>query len=292
MLLKVTIISSMVSLLSCFNENAINMKLILISIFVIFISGCMATSTQVVPKPDLNKPLTDGEAIVKLQRAHSLIGMNATASVYSNNKEIGNIANDDELVWLTTPNPYECISVTFTNLSLKDDTAPVAYKCFKIEPNAVTHLTYDANYPASRVARTFAFLPVFKDSPTFKSKESDVSFKILNSSDYNDEEVNSKLLIAIKEQFGESYSTSSNIVVNINIIEYKKGNAVGRYVVETMAHATLIKAEVEVIKDGQQIESFITRPVISSGGLSTIGADDYIFDEVAEDIYLHLFGNN
>lgn len=268
------------------------MKLTLIITLIIFITGCMATSTQIVPKPDLNKPLNNGEAIVKLQRAHSIIGMNAKASVISNNKEIGQIANDDELIWLTNPNPYECISVTFTSLSFKTDDTPVPYKCFQLELNTVTELTYDANYPDSRVARNFAFLPVFKGSPTFKSKEQGVSFNISNSSAHNDEEVNKKLLAALKEQFGRNYSTSSQAIANINVIEYKKGNAIDRHVVESMANATLIKIEVELVKNGREIESFITRPVVSSGGLLTAGADDYIFDEVAEDIYLHLYGNN
>lgn len=260
-------------------------------LIVIFLTGC-ASSSQSVPKPDLNQTLKDNETIVQLKRAYSIIGLNATASVVSNESEIGKLANDDELAWLTESNSFECIQVNFATLSFKLDETPYAYKCFETKPKAVLKLTYDANYPDSRTLHPIAFLPVFKESPILDPKKVDVSVNITNSTPDSNDSVNKKLLNAMKEKLGANFNLNSNTSVDIEVQEYKTGNAASRWVVESLEGSTFVKVKVAIKHSGEVVETFITRPVVSSGGITTVGGDEYIFDEVAEDIYLHLYGNS
>ena len=58
-----------------------------------------------------------------------------------------------------------------------------------------------------------------------------------------------------------------------------------------MDGATYVKVKITIEENQQVTESFITRPVVSSGGFYSVGANEYIFDEVSEDVFLHLFGN-
>lgn len=267
------------------------LKYTLTLVVVIFLTGC-ASSSQSVPKPNLNQTLKDNETIVQLKRAYSIIGLNATASVVSNKSEIGKLANDDELAWITESNSFECIQVNFATLNFKLDDTPYAYKCFETKPKAVLKLTYDANYPDSRALHPVAFLPVFKESPMFDPNEVDVSVNITNSTPDSNESVNKKLLNAMKEQLETNFNSTSNTSVDIEVQEYKIGNTASRWVAESLEGSTFVKVKVVIKNSGEVVETFITRPVVSFGGITTVGGDEYIFDEVAEDIYLHLYGNS
>jgi hypothetical protein len=207
------------------------------------------------------------------------------------------LASGGELVWKTNSNSLECISITysgFLEIDIKLEDTPVAYKCFETKPKAMMTLIYDLKYPESRSALMFAFVPVFKSSPTFDINTK-VTVNVINSiltETQNEKDIKYLLENSVKKQFGDNFASSSNKAIDIEILEYKTGNAGARWVMKSMNGSTFAKVKV-VIKEGDQVvETFITRPVVSMGGFLTIGADEYIFDEVAEDIYLHLFGKS
>ena len=182
----------------------------------------------------------------------------------------------------------------FLQIDIKTEDTPVAYKCFETKPKTMMTLTYDFGFPDTRMVREFAFTPVFKLSPTF-DRNTKVTVNVINSistETQNEKDIKTTLENAVKKQFGDNFSSSSNKTIDIEILEYKTGNAARRWVMESMKGSTLIKVKVVIKEGGQVVETFITRPVVSSGGGYSVGADEYIFDELAEDIYLHLFGNS
>lgn len=266
-----------------------------------FIFGCSSTSIQNVAKPDINQPINENETIIQLKRADHFYASGLNSFVVANDKSIGELANGDELVWKTDSNSLECITVGYeSNLAdallihIKLDDTPVAYKCFDTKPKEVMTLTYDFEYPESRAFRGLAFTPVFKLSPTF-DENTKVSVSVTNSispEPQNEKDIKAILENAVKKQFGDNFASSSNKAVDIEILNYKTGNAATRWVMQSMKGSTLAKVKVVIKEDEQVVETFITRPVISSGGGFSVGADEYIFEEVAEDIYLHLFGKS
>jgi len=272
-------------------------KIISIAFISTFIFGCSSPSIQHVAKPDINQPINENETIIQLKRADYFMGSPNNAFVVANDKSIGELANGDELVWKTNSNSLECITLAyesvFLDINVKLDDTPVAYKCFDTKPKAMMTLTYDFGYPETRMVRMLAFTPVFKLSPTF-DRNTKVKINVINSissETQNEKDIIVSLENAVKKQFGDNLALSSNKTIDIEILEYKTGNAAIRWLMKSMEGSTFAKVKV-IIKEGEQVvETFITRPVISSGGGFSVGADDYIFDEVAEDIYLHLFGN-
>jgi hypothetical protein len=220
--------------------------------------------------------------------------------VYANDKSIGLLANADELVWKTKSNSIECISLehgvnilSMPSEHLKLDDTPLAYKCFDTKPKEIMTLTYDFGYPETRVFRVFAFVPVFKQSPTFDN-EVKVAVKVINSiapEKRNGQDKKEKLENSVKKMFGSNINSTSNKTIELELLEFKSGNAAKRWTVPSMAGSTFVKVKATIKQNDQVIETFITRPVVSSGGGYSVGADDYIFDEVAEDVFLHLFGN-
>jgi hypothetical protein len=52
--------------------------------------------------------------------------------------------------------------------------------------------------------------------------------------------------------------------------------------------STILKIKVNVKKDNEIIDTYITRLSIISGGLLTIGGHEYIFDDAAIDITTYL----
>jgi hypothetical protein len=263
-----------------------------------FIFGCSSTSIQNVAKPDINQPINQNETIIQLKREDYFLASGLRPLVVANNKLIGELANGDELIWKTDSNSLECISLEHDSnplyLDIKLDDTPVAYKCFETKPKENMTLTYDLQYPKARGLQVLAFMPVFKLSPTF-DRNTKVSVSVINSISteaQNEKDIKAILENAVKKQFGDNFSSSSNKSIDIEILEYKTGNAAARWVMQSMKGSTLVKVKV-IIKEGEQVvETFITRPVVSSGGGFSVGADEYIFDEVAEDIYLHLFGKS
>lgn len=265
-----------------------------------FLFGCSATSVQHVAKPDTNQPINENETIIQLKRADYMGSSLNNAFVVANNKSIGELANADELVWKTDSNSLECISLehesnfaTFMTEGIKLEETPVAYKCFETLPKAMMTLTYDFGYPETRLARTLAFVPVFKESPTY-NKDTKVVVDVINSTSpdtHDKQEIKTILENAVKKQFGDNITSSSSKSLELEILEFKSGNAASRWVSQSMEGATFVKVKVLIKENDQIIETFITRPTVSSGGGFSIGADEYIFDEVAEDVFLHLFGN-
>lgn len=274
----------------------IHFKLLSIAFISTFIFGCSSTSIQHVAKPDINKPINENETIIQLKRADHFLASLNNASVVANDKLIGELANGDDLVWKTNSNSLECISLSHESglleIDIKTEDTPVAYKCFETKPKSKLALTYDFAYPEMRTVRDIAFTPIFKQSPTFDNNTK-VTVNLINSISpemQSDKDIKTKLENAIKKQFGDNLFSPSDKFIDIEILEYKTGNAASRWVMKSMAGSTFAKVKV-VIKEGKKIvETFITRPVVSSGGGFSVGADEYIFDEVAEDIYLHLFG--
>lgn len=276
-------------------------KILSIAFISTFIYGCSSTSVQHVTKPNMNQPISENETIIQLKRADYFTASLNNTIVHANNTLIGELANAGELVWKAKANSLECIMLqdettfaTFTEKLFTLDGTPVAYKCFETKPKVMMTLTFDFQYPESRAFRGLAFMPVFKLSPTF-DRNTKVTVNVINSispKPQNEKNIKAILENAVKKQFGDNFASSSNKAIDIEILEYKAGNAATRWLVTSMAGSTFAKVKVVIKEDEQVIETFITRPVVSTGGGFSIGADEYIFDEVAEDIYLHLFGNN
>ena len=266
-----------------------------------FLFGCSATSVQHVAKPDTNQPLNENETIIQLKRADYLGSSLNNAFVVANDKSIGELANADDLVWKTNSSSLECISLehesnfaTFLTEGIKLEDTPVAYKCFETKPKEVITLTYDFGYPETRLARAFAFVPIFKPSPTY-DKDTKVVVDVINSTSpdtQSEQDIKTILENAIKNQFGDNVISSSSKAIELEILDYKTGNAASRWFAQSMEGSTFLKVKVVIKEDEKVAETFITRPVISSGGGFSVGADEYIFDEVAEDVFLHLFGND
>lgn len=265
-----------------------------------FLFGCSATSVQHVAKPDTNKPIGDKETIIQLKRADYLGSSLNNATVYANDKSIGLLANADELVWKTKANSLECISLehetTFATVmveGVKLDDFPISYKCFDTKPKEMMTLSYDFGYPETRLVRPIAFTPVFKQTATF-DKEVKVAVNVINSiapEQRTGQDKKAKLENSVKKMFGTNITSSSDKTIDLELLEFKAGNAASRWVGKSMDGATFVKVKATIKKNDQVIETFITRPVVSSGGVFSAGADEYIFDEVAEDVFLHLFGN-
>jgi hypothetical protein len=276
-------------------------KLSSIAFISTFIFGCSSTSIQNVARPDINLPLNENETIIQLKRADYYQGLMNNTIVQSNNTFIGELANAGELVWKTNANSLECIMLgdeatfaTFTDKLFTLEGTPVSYKCFKTKPKEMMTLNFDFKYPELGAFRGIAFTPIFKSSSTF-DKNSKVTVNVINSistETQNKKDIKVILENAVKKQFGNSLASSSNKIIDIEILDYKTGNAAARWVVKSMKGSTFAKVKV-IIKEGEQVvDTFVTRPVVSGGGLSSIGADEYIFDDIAQDIYLYLFGKS
>jgi hypothetical protein len=264
-----------------------------------FIFGCSSTpvSIQNVAKPDINQPINESETIIQLKRADYFMGRN-NIIVVANDKSIGELANGDELVWKTNSNSLECISHSYPHESfslkfgVKLEDTPAPYKCFKTKPKVKMTLTHDFFYPEARSVREVAFTPIFKLSPAF-DRDTKVTVSVINSipsKAKSEKDIKAILEDAVKKRLGDNFDLSSGRTIDIEILDYKAGNAATRWLVKSMKGSTFAKVKVTIKEGSKAVETFITRPVISSGGGFSIGADEYIFDEVAEDIYLHLFG--
>jgi hypothetical protein len=273
-------------------------KFLSVTLLTSCVVGCSSTSVHHFGKPDMNQPLSENETLITMQRVEHYIG-GANNTIASNDKLIGEIANGDTLSWKVKANEFQCISTDWNNILktlhegfiLEDN--PLALKCIYTEPMTKMELIYDPQYPETRIAQPIAFVTLYKTSPTFKQSDT-VSMRIVNSvpmDKRNDLDFEALLSNAFSNQFGDKESASSDKIVEMEILDYKSGNAVGRWFAQSLKGATYAKVKVIVKDSGQVVEQFITRPVISSGGLYTAGGDEYIFEEVTEDIYLHLFGN-
>lgn len=258
-----------------------------------FIVGC-GSSKQFVVKPDINKPVADSESIIQLKRANNFGGGARSPDVIANDKLIGEIANGDELVWKTKSNSLECISINYgmdliySGIIL--ESTPLSYKCFSTKPQEVLSLTYDFTYPKQRAFREIAFVPIFKDIDKPKTSKS-ISLANVTSNVKTEEGVDlqSSLQEAIKKQFKEKLNNTSTKTIDLEILDYKTGDAASRWFASSHQASTLAKVKVTIKENNVVKDTFITRPVVSSGGFFSVGADTYIFDEVAEDVFLYFF---
>ncbi len=262
---------------------------------VFLFTGCGA-SIQNVEKPDIHKPLSDQESIIQLKRV-KLFASGGRSDVIANDKFVGKIANNDELVWKTKANTFECIAIGNGSNLLEQilvkgivlDSTPLSYKCFFTKPKEVLSLNYDFLYPNTRAVRPIAFVPIFKNID--KSNAIPVSINSITSTVETESNIDLIKLLkeSIEKQFKDKLISSSNKTIDLEILDYKTGNAALRWLASSHKSATLVKVKVTIKEDNKIIDTFITRPVISFGGLSTIGGDEYILDEVAEDVYLNIF---
>lgn len=261
---------------------------------VIGFTGC-GSSIQHVLKPDIKEPLNNTESIIQLKRADYFMASGRKPNILANDKLIGEIANGDELVWKTKADSLECITVDWFEsadafiVGLTFDDTPFSYKCFTTKPKEILSLKYDFLYPKMRIAQPIAFTPIFKDID--KSKVTPISLNSITNSAKIESTNNLILLLedAIKKQFKNNLVSSSNKTIDIEILDYKTGNAALRWLAASHQASTLAEVKVIIKENNIIIDTFISRPVISHGGLYTIGGDTLIFDEIAEDIYLSLF---
>jgi hypothetical protein len=86
-------------------------KLLTLAVLAIALSGCATGSLQSLPAPDLEKVIDSDKAVIKLHRESSMIGMAYRWEMYDNQTHIGDIANDDYLVWERDANTVMCISL-------------------------------------------------------------------------------------------------------------------------------------------------------------------------------------
>lgn len=225
------------------------------------------------------------------------MGSGRKPDIVANDKFVGEIANDDELVWKTKANSFECISIDYDSSLVEMilvkgivlDSTPLSYKCFFTKPKEILSLNYDFLYPNMRAARPVAFVPIFKNID--KSKAIPVSINSITSSVQTESNIDLIKLLkeAIEKQFKDKLINSSNKTIDLEILDYKTGNAALRWLGSSHKGSTLVKVKVTIKEDNKIIDTFISRPVISFGGLFTIGGDEYIWDEVAEDVYLNIF---
>lgn len=269
------------------------MKKLLLSGLVVtaMLSGCATPTIQHVNKPDVTKPIGKEDSVIQLRRENIFMGGGRTPNVIANSTQIGTLANGDELVWKTSPNSIECISLDYGSISLieiKFDSTPLPYKCFSTKQQELLKLKHDVLYPQRRAVRGYAFLPVFTEVD--KSNNKAVSIKSITTN-LSEPTIDLKksLEAAIKLQFGEKLVESSNKTIDLEVLDYKTGNAGLRWLASSHEGSTLAKVKMTIKENNIVIDTFITRPVISSGGFFTVGADSYIFEEVAEDLYLHMF---
>lgn len=264
------------------------------AVCVLGLAGC-STTVQHVAKPDMTKPISKTESIIQLKSVPITFAGTTSQDVYANKVLIGELADGDEIIWQAKANSMECISTDIKLfLEIRAADTPLAYKCFYTKPQEKMLLTLDHGYPNSRAVRGRAFIPLYKniDLPKDPKPVAISTIGISNKSDLTDD-LKKMLEDAIKSQFGTKLiplSSSSSKTIDLEILDYKKGNAGLRWLGGSHEGSTL--AEVKVtLKEGNVVtDTFITRPVVSRGGGFSVGADAYIFEEVAEDIYLSLFG--
>jgi hypothetical protein len=266
--------------------------ILIILIVSLFVSGC-GSSKQFVLKPDVTKPIPETESIIKIKRASSIIGAAYKYTIIANNRVIGEIANGDELLWKTNANSLECVSVDygvggFSNLITLDST-PLPYKCFSTKPKEILLLNLDSFYPRARFARSIAFSPIFKQDGEKKQISSIKIDKVKSNVEIDSIDLEAVVLKALSEQFKDKLNNGSTTSIELEILDYKTGNAALRWLGGSHTGSTIAKIKVKIKQNNLIIDEFITRPVVASGGLLSVGADDYIWEDVAEDIFLYLF---
>ncbi|PSL15393.1 hypothetical protein CLV44_1041 [Marinobacterium halophilum] len=267
-------------------------------IAIVALAGCASNSKQLVERPDINKPLNENESIIILKRPSKFSLSIINFIVRTESQVIGDLSDGGELIWKTKAENFECIKIEnlqlkqVLNLGFYKEDVPAPYKCFFTNPKEILSLNYDFTYPKSRIFRPVAFLPLYKKSPTF-DKRSSVAINV-NNSIATEAPISLKETLEkyLEEQFGSIVDNSSNKVIDIEILDFKSGNAVQRWFAATKDGSTLAKVKVTISENDKILDEFITAPVISTGGLATVGGDSLIFEEIAEDVYLHTFGLN
>lgn len=264
-------------------------SILLIIYLAIGFTGC-GYSVQHVLKPDIEKPLNDTESIIQLKRADHIIGSGRKYSVISNDTLIGEVANGDEVVWKTKADSLECITIGTDKMwsdslfGIRFDDTPYAYKCFTTKPKEILLLNFDF-FDKSRTSVS----PVFKNIS--KSKVVPISINSITNS-VKTESSNDLILLldtAIKKQFKNNLVSKSGKTIDLEILDYKTGNAAARWLAQSYSSSTFAKIKVIIKENNVVTDTYITRPVISYGGFMTVGGDTLIFDYIAKDIYFYMF---
>jgi len=269
----------------------------LLTVAVVALTGCATSTIQHVERPDVTKPISKTESLVQLKREDRFFGSALSLNVFANDTLIGELANGGELVWRAKPDFIECVSadarsslVTTMLHGIKLDSTPLPYKCFMTKPQEILKLKYDLLYPNIRAVQPIAFLPIFKDVDRSKNV-TPISIKTITSSLATETSADLKNMLeaAMKKLFGDRLIESSRKTIDLEILDYKTGSAALRWLGSSHEGSTLLKVKATIMEGSVVTDVFITRPVVSFGGFYTVGADSYIFEEVAEDIYLHMF---
>jgi uncharacterized protein YceK len=118
--------------------------------------------------------------------------------------------------------------------------------------------------------------------------------KVMNTSNESTEvDVVALFKVAIdnalkSSDFTQTREAGEQLIFTANIIEYKEGNAFKRWLVPGWG-ATLLTIRGEVkYSNGVQVADIDATREIASGGGFTIGAWEYIFNDVAKDIVLEM----
>jgi hypothetical protein len=124
-----------------------------------------------------------------------------------------------------------------------------------------------------------------------KVKISNITTENLTGQTYDDIDVNAEMTSAVERALRERNITSSDSAnLNIRIIQYKKGNAVARWMMPGVGITVLSVEAVLTDPEGKEIGWGQVTRSIGAGGLYTIGAYKTIFNEVADALVKELDG--
>lgn len=271
------------------------MKLYLV-LLITLLSGCTSVSRQAVDKPDLKAALNNNESIIHIKRADYFRASANQTQVWSDELFIGELANNDELVWKTSPTFRNCVILKdevnlITYDILKLDDAPIPYKCFSMQAQEILELIFDFGI-VERWVRPYSYSPVYKVKSDFDSED---RFTYAISSKINvPEEENQNLIKLLSKSLDESFSeklmSESSNHIKIEILSFKSGNAAHRWLIRSEDSSTTLELKVSIYENNALSDSFITKLAIVGGGGFTVGGDEYIFSDAAEDIHIYLYG--
>ena len=116
-----------------------------------FLFGCATTSEQFLPAPDLDSPIGEGKAIIKLHREPFFAGSGYKWPMYDNETFIGKIANDGYLIWERGANKIMCITpeksmfenvIESTSLTLLIEKAYQKPDCVRVEEGKINEFEF------------------------------------------------------------------------------------------------------------------------------------------------------
>lgn len=270
--------------------NKQSLLIILFTSIMIF-NGCSGTTHQYNSIANIKEPLSQDESIIEIVPGAFKVAF-SEFRISSNGVLIGILGeNDKSLVWKTKPNKLNCIDFKKTDIDfLTIDKVMFPYKCFYTKPGKVITLKTFFDYDISSFT---LFTPLKKLD--FESKGKD-TYKIDSISINSEIETKHNIVQLLKDnlvkELKDSYVTENETkIIKLYIDHYQEGNAALRWTVPTVAGTTMLTIKLIIEKDEKIIDTYVTKLSIPFGGLYTVNADKYIFEDAAKDIVDYLVNN-